>query len=88
MGYDTHSDLVVLHRYLDAITTFIASIIKDEKAAIVLACKVFEEHKKRNENNPFTHEGRRKQWLHLKARNLAIDHLNLKRQQAKEAHTK
>lgn len=77
MAATTYNDLTIVHQYLDEITTFIQGIVQDESRAIVLACQVFEEHKKRAEYQQFENEETRIVWLFLKARNLASSSLKI-----------
>lgn len=85
MATDNYNDLAVVHRYMDRIATFIQKIIKDENVSIVMACKVFEGHKKMQERTPFQSEKARKIWLFLVSRNLAIDYLRGKRNETIKA---
>lgn len=79
MATTSYNDLAVVHRYLDEITTFIGAIVQKESVAIVLACQVFEEHKKRQDVLPFPSEEDRGQWLRFRSRFLATEYLNSKR---------
>lgn len=78
MATTSYNDLAVVHRYLDEITTFIQGIVQKESVAIVLACQVFEEHKKLQDAVPFPSEEDRGLWLRLKARSVAITYLQTK----------
>lgn len=72
----TAADLDILHRYLHEIDEFIESIIGETGESMILVCKVFLDHKEKNDLEPFPDEGKRKMWLYLRARNLARDFLN------------
>lgn len=72
---DTYKDLEIVRLYYDEITTYIQAIIENENVAVILACQVFEGHKKREAASPFENEKDRVVWLYLCARNLAIDRL-------------
>lgn len=76
---DTFSDLEILHRYLDEITTFIYGIVANESMAIVIACEVFEAHKKKADAESFDSEESRILWLEIRARGAAIDYLKKER---------
>lgn len=84
MATTTYNDLAVVHRYLDEITTFIEGIVQKEGAAIVLACQVFEEHKKRQDVLPFPSEEDREQWLRFRSRFLATEYLNGNKREEQE----
>lgn len=71
----TYNDLTIVHRYLEEITIFIQGIVQKESTAIVLACQVFEEHKKREDAQSFYSEEDRLLWLRLRSRNLAMGYL-------------
>lgn len=75
----TYNDLAIVHRYLDEITTFIQSFVQKESVAIVLACQVFEDHKKREDAQPFDSEESRLLWLRLQSRNVAMGYLQAKK---------
>ncbi len=79
MATDTYSDLVVVHTYMNEIATFIQKIIEDENVATIMACQVFEGHKKMQDRKPFESEKDRQCWLYLISRNLAIEYLRGKR---------
>lgn len=72
---DTFNDLEILRRYVDEITTYIQAIVENENVAVILACQVFEAHKKRETVSPFENEKDRVVWLYLCARNTAMDRL-------------
>lgn len=79
MATDSYNDLTIFHRYLNEITTFIQGIVQKESISIVLACQVFEEHKKNADAQPFESDVERLLWLRLRGRNLAIAYLEHKR---------
>lgn len=68
MTKDTFQDLTLLHRYLEEITNFIEAIVQQENVAIMLACQVFDEHKKEAAKTTFPSEEKRLIWLKLRAR--------------------
>lgn len=74
MARNSYNDLSVVHRYLPEITRFIEGIVLKESVAIVIACRVFEEHKKKIAMQPFASEKDRALWLRIKARDMAIAH--------------
>jgi hypothetical protein len=76
---DSHNDLQIVRRYLDNVTTFINAIVENDSVAIVLACQVFEDHKKRQDAIPFENEEDRLLWLQMRGRTLAIGHFQHKR---------
>jgi hypothetical protein len=84
MARTTYKDIVVVHRYLDEIVTFIQGIVHKESSAIVIACQVFEEHQKSATLLPFRSETDREQWLRLKARDLATTYLKHERDEAQK----
>lgn len=81
---DKYSDVAVVHLYLDEITTFIESIVEDEKVAITLACGIFEKHKNLCRIAPFKTESERLLWLRLHAREVATAHNLAKKEAIKE----
>jgi len=85
MSTVTFTDLQILHLYVDEITTFIQALVQKESYAIVLACQVFEDHKKRADFQPFDSEEDRLRWLRIRSRNLAIEYLfHVKHEEQKE----
>lgn len=70
----TYNDLQIVRKYLDKITTFINALVENDSISIVLACRVFEDHKKRQDAIPFTNEDERLLWLQMRGRNLALEH--------------
>lgn len=58
-----YNDLSVVHRYLPEINRFIEGIVLNESVAIVIACQVFEEHKKEVLAHRFASEKDRAQWI-------------------------
>lgn len=72
----TYNDLVILHQYVDVITTFIQSIVGNEDVAVLLACEVFIMHGKRQTKVPFENEASRTKWLYAAARILANNHID------------
>lgn len=86
MATASYNDLTIVHRYLDEVTTFIQAIVQNECAAILLACQIFEDHKKREDTLPFPSEEDRRQWLCFKSRFIATEYLNSRRfeEQSKE----
>lgn len=89
MGTYNHSESVIVSRYLPEITTFINAIVQEESVAIVIACSVFEQYKKRNEKEPFDTEKNRSNWLFLYSRQAAIAHLQrLRNEEIKKQATR
>lgn len=80
----SYNDLAIVHKYIDQITTFIQGIVKEDATAVVLACVVFEQHKKLEKTEPFTSEEKRLGWLLLKSRNIAMQHLKQERYDQQE----
>lgn len=72
---DTYNDLQIVRRYVDEITTYIQAFIQNENVSVILACQVFEDHKKRESTTAFPTENERATWLFLRARNTAMDYL-------------
>jgi hypothetical protein len=84
MAKQTFSDVSIVHRYLDEITIFITEILHDENRAIVLACQVFEDYKKKNDKQAFLFEERRLEWLLARATELVAQHLKRTRRETQQ----
>lgn len=84
MSTTTYNDLAIINRYLPEIVTFIQDIVHDEAASVVIACEVFENHKKREDRRPFVSENKRLVWLHCKSRFLCKVYITRQHEKVKD----
>jgi hypothetical protein len=87
MRKDSYYDLQVVHLHLDTITRFIQDIVQQESVAIMLACQVFEEHKRETRKTTFSSEDKRLVWLRLRARHNTIVYLEQKSREVLQNNT-